>query len=170
VLGGKGFAPWTAFAHPTLGTVEIGGWRRFTRHEPPADLLPGAVKAVSAAPLVHARFRPVLDAAVEVSARGAGVHRVLLRVRNVGDGPTDPASAGNRGRAMGVRATFEPAAGVEVLGGPRTPVVDLGVLAPGAASAETTWVVRRLEGSGALGTVRLRHRASATVVREVVTP
>jgi hypothetical protein len=168
VLGGKGFQAWTPFDHPTLGKVEIGGWRRFSRWEPPADLLAGAVKGVSAAPLVHARFRPVLEADVEVEAKGAGVHAVVVRVRNRGDGPTDTTSAANRKRAMGVRASFAPAEGAEVLGGPA--VADLGVVGAGAASKETTWLVRRAAGAGALGTLRLRHRASAPVEREVRTP
>ncbi|MEE9391805.1 MAG: M14 family metallopeptidase [Planctomycetota bacterium] len=42
-LGGLGFAEWKSFEHPTLGRVEIGGWRRrFTSRNPPTpDRFPG---------------------------------------------------------------------------------------------------------------------------------
>ncbi|MFM8978943.1 MAG: hypothetical protein ACKOSS_00535, partial [Planctomycetia bacterium] len=48
------FKPWTPFTHPDLGPLELGGWARFTRYEPPPSLLGAAVRAVSAAPLAQA--------------------------------------------------------------------------------------------------------------------
>ncbi len=43
--GGRGFAPWTAFDHPQLGRVEIGGWReKYTKQNPPPSLLEGVVR------------------------------------------------------------------------------------------------------------------------------
>jgi len=39
-LGGRYFVPWKPFDHPTLGKVEIGGFRsRFIRSNPPPELL-----------------------------------------------------------------------------------------------------------------------------------
>jgi hypothetical protein len=38
-LHGRGFAPWKAVRHPTYGSVELGGWLRFTtRNDPPTFL------------------------------------------------------------------------------------------------------------------------------------
>lgn len=34
-LGREGFVPWQAFAHPTLGTVELGGFSQFWLRNPP---------------------------------------------------------------------------------------------------------------------------------------
>ncbi len=61
VLGGKGFVPWHEVKHPQLGTVEVGGWKRFTRYEPPADRARGVgARGLGRAPLarrVRARAR-----------------------------------------------------------------------------------------------------------------
>jgi len=34
-LNGEGFINWKPFDHPTLGKIEIGGWKKFTRSNPP---------------------------------------------------------------------------------------------------------------------------------------
>jgi hypothetical protein len=167
VLGGAGFVAWKPFEHPTLGSVEIGGWKRFTRHEPPRDLLGGAVRAVSGAPLVHARFRPVLLPEAEVEPAGEGLFRVAVRARNRGDAPTDTSSAVKRRRASGVRATFAPAPGARAVGGPVQ--ADLGTVEAGQASSEVVWLVRKA-GGGALGAVRLRHPVAGEATLEVMAP
>ena len=39
-LGGRYFSPWTAYQHPQLGAVEIGGWhQKFWGQNPPAEFL-----------------------------------------------------------------------------------------------------------------------------------
>jgi hypothetical protein len=154
VLGGKGFQPWTPFAHPTLGAVEIGGWRRFTRHEPPPALLGAAVDAAGRWALPFARFRPRLAADVEVEPRGGGIHEVTLRVRNAGEGPTDTKAAEEHERSFPVRARIVPASGATTLGGPA--VQRLGRLEAGAAAEEVRWLVRGpLQGS--LARIEVRH-------------
>jgi hypothetical protein len=158
-LGGKGFQPWTPFAHPTLGAVEVGGWARFTRHEPPAERLGEAVRAVSAAPLVHAAFVPSLAIEVTTETRGAGLFEVRARVRNAGSAPTETPLAQARRRAHPVRLTLRPADGAERLAGPAA--FDAGVLAAGASSGEARWLLRRPSARPAgsvLGTLRATHR------------
>jgi hypothetical protein len=165
--GGKGFVPWHEVPHPRWGTVEVGGWRRFTRWEPPADLLPAAVRKVVGVPIAHAEFAPRLDVVVEVEAAGTGTWRVKARATDPGGGPTDAPSSERARRATGVRVSFRPAAGVEVLGGP--PVAAVGIVAAGGASGWTTWIVRRW-GAGALGTARAGHRVAGAASKEVATP
>jgi hypothetical protein len=79
-LGGAGFAPWKPFDHPTLGKVEIGGWRRkYTSQNPPGKLLereiamkvPWFIYIVDTAPLirlVQARATPAKDGLVRIEA------------------------------------------------------------------------------------------------------
>ena len=38
-LQGKGFIPWKAYKHPTLGEVEIGGFVPYTANTPPAAMM-----------------------------------------------------------------------------------------------------------------------------------
>lgn len=44
---GRGFVAWTAFEHPTLGKVEIGGFRVGFRSDPPASELARLARAVT---------------------------------------------------------------------------------------------------------------------------
>jgi hypothetical protein len=165
--GGKGFVPWKEVAHPTLGPVEVGGWRRFTRWEPPHDLLEAAVRQVALLPAVHADFAPRLAVGVEVEALGGSLFQVKARARNVGGGPSDTKSAEKAQRHMPVRLAFRPAAGTTVEAG--TAVSKAGVLAPGGVSAPVVWVVRRT-GAGDLGEVEAFHRAAGRVREPARTP
>ena len=165
VLHGEGFVPWRAFDHPTLGAVEIGGWKRFTRYEPPSELLAASVAAVSAAPLAHAAFVPSLVAHVEVAPRGGGLFEVALRVANAGGGPTDTHLAERQRRSVGVRARLVPrGADVRVLAGPA--VADAGRLEEGAVADGGVWL---LAGGtdGVLATVEARHPRAGVATAEV---
>jgi hypothetical protein len=82
------FVPWKPYQHPTLGDVEIGGWRPFA-----------AVPAASAvAPLVepHAAFLVELStllprvavASLSATKLGGGLYRVRAEVENRGRWPT----------------------------------------------------------------------------------
>jgi hypothetical protein len=166
VLGGKGFVPWHEAKHPQWGTVEVGGWRRFTRWEPPADLLAPAVRAVSLVPAVHADFAPRLAVGVEVERLSDGLWKAKARVSNPGGGPTETELAVRGRRSMGVRVGFVVAKGAEVVAGPR--LADAGVLAAGGISNPIEWVVRG--GPGELGVVTARHRVAGSASARAATP
>ncbi len=174
VLAGAGWAPWTPFTHPTLGAVEIGGWKRFTRREPPPALLTEAVRSVSMAPLGHAAFTPALALDVEVLDRGAGLFEVKARARNAGAVATSTALAVARQRAPGVRLTLALEEGVELLAGPA--FLDVGVLASGASSGEQAWLLRRVPPrvnrvpDRLLAGLAATHPACPTVRAEVLAP
>ncbi len=173
-LAGAGWAPWTPFAHPTLGAVEIGGWKRFTRREPPPPLLTEAVRGVSMAPLGHAAFTPALALDLEVLDRGAGLFELKARARNAGAVASATALAVARQRAHGVRLTLELEEGVELLAGPA--FLDVGVLAAGASSGEQAWLLRRVPPrvnrvpDRLLAALAARHPACPTVRAEVLAP
>jgi hypothetical protein len=174
VLKGEGFAPWKPFTHPTLGAVEIGGWKPGTRYEPPAALLSDAVHAVSSAPLAHAGFAPHLDVDVKVEDRGSGLFEVRARVTNTGGGPTDITLAVQRRRDMAVRLSLVPEDGVERVAGPAK--ADLGTIAPGAFSPEVKWLVRRAPPRAnrapdpLLASLRAEHRLAGKATVEVQAP
>jgi len=89
-----GFAPWTPFTHPTLGAVEIGGFRPYATTNPPpskvADL--GAAHAKFALYLTSL-FPKVRIAKAEATSLGAGLYRVRAEVENVGYLPATLAHA-----------------------------------------------------------------------------
>ena len=90
ILDGKGFAPWTAFDHPQLGAVEIGGWDRFRCWEnAPDHLLEAEVAPHTDWEIWLALTTPLLrirDTVVE--SLGDGLVRVSCVVENAGYFPT----------------------------------------------------------------------------------
>ncbi len=91
-LGGAGFAPWTAYDHPQLGKVEIGGWRtRFTTQNPPTRMLKGELEKYVPWLLWLAEIGPrlVLQDAAATPIGGTGLYRVRAVVENVGYLPTN---------------------------------------------------------------------------------
>ncbi len=89
-LSGAGFANWTAYDHPQLGPVEVGGWRRkFTGQNPPPHLLQGEVELYVPWMLWLAEISPRINLRdVEVTSVGGDIFRVTGRVENEGYLPT----------------------------------------------------------------------------------
>jgi hypothetical protein len=84
-----GFVNWTPFTHPTLGQVEIGGFKPYSATNPPAsriaDLGTGHAKFVM---YLTSLFPKVRIAKTEVTALGAGLYRIKAEVENTGFLPT----------------------------------------------------------------------------------
>jgi murein tripeptide amidase MpaA len=90
-LDGKGFIPWTPFAHPQLGPVEIGGWaNKFSKQNPPeGPLLVDEVTKAGAFLVQHALATPRLAVSLEAKPLGAGLYKLSARVANQGGLPTN---------------------------------------------------------------------------------
>jgi hypothetical protein len=84
-----GFVPWKAFSHPTLGQVEIGGFKPYATTNPPAARIAdlGASHAKFALYL-SSLFPKIAIAKSEVTALGAGLYRITVDVENSGYLPT----------------------------------------------------------------------------------
>lgn len=84
-----GFVNWTPFKHPTLGEVEIGGFKPYLTTNPPATKIAelGASHAKFALYL-SSLFSKVKIAKTEVTALGAGLFRIKADVENSGYLPT----------------------------------------------------------------------------------
>jgi len=84
-----GFVSWTPFKHPTLGDVEIGGFRPYVTVNPPAakiaDLGAGHAKFVV---YLTSLFPKVKVARAEATALGGGIYRIKADVENTGYLPT----------------------------------------------------------------------------------
>jgi hypothetical protein len=84
-----GFAPWTPFKHPTLGDVEIGGFKPYALSNPPASAIADLGKT-------HAEFVVYLGsifphitiADASVKALGSKLYRITAEVANTGYLPT----------------------------------------------------------------------------------
>jgi hypothetical protein len=84
-----GFVNWTPFKHPTLGEVEIGGFKPYSTTNPPpakiADLGASHAKFVL---YLTSLFAKVKIANTEVTALGGGIYRIRADVENTGYLPT----------------------------------------------------------------------------------
>jgi hypothetical protein len=81
--------PWTAFTHPDLGAVEIGGFRPYVVVNPPADQLAELGRRHGAFAVRLAGMLPrVRIASTEVRNEGGGVFTVTAVVENDGYFPT----------------------------------------------------------------------------------
>jgi hypothetical protein len=84
-----GFVKWTPFKHPSLGDVEIGGFKPYETVNPPADRIPELAAG-------HAKFAMYLSslfphlkiARTEVTSHGAGLYRIKAQIVNTGYLPT----------------------------------------------------------------------------------
>jgi len=87
--GVDGFVDWTEFQHPTLGTVEIGGFKPYATSNPPTSAL-AALGESHAQFAVHltSLFAKVSIADVEVTNHGGGVFEVKAEIENSGYLPT----------------------------------------------------------------------------------
>lgn len=141
-----GFVNWTPAKHPTLGDVEVGGFKPNARVNPPAAEVPALVKAHAEFATWLGRQLPkaeIVDTRVE--ARGDGVFQVTTTVVNERYFPTQ--------MQMGARVRFNrpvtvrlmPAEGLTVLSGnmqQQTPRID------GMGGRHTyTWLVQAQAGT-----------------------
>jgi len=92
--GGRGFREWETFEHPTLGTVEIGGFHpKFFSQNPPPDALEPWVRNQALFNLAMANHLPqITDVRADVRRlRGSAdstTYRVTVSWRNTGRLPT----------------------------------------------------------------------------------
>lgn len=141
-----GFVNWTHFKHPTLGDVEIGGFRPYAASNPPAGRMVELGR-------MHVEFIAYLSsllprvsiATTEVTALGAGLYRVKAEIENGGFLPTATAQ-GVLSRSVKptmVQLEVDPASIVS--GAPKTNFFQ--ALAGSRRRQEYQWIVRAKPGS-----------------------
>lgn len=87
--GIDGFVDWEPFDHPTLGRVEIGGFRPGAKINPPADQLEELAGKHTEFVVQILESRPVVQVSgPELKELGGGLYEVRLRLTNEGELPT----------------------------------------------------------------------------------
>ncbi|MEO5822888.1 MAG: M14 family zinc carboxypeptidase [Vicinamibacteraceae bacterium] len=80
--------PWTPFTHPTLGAVEIGGWRPFATVPTPAAVAPLVAPHVRFLVELSTFVPRVAFASLTATKLGGGLYRIRAEVENSGRWPT----------------------------------------------------------------------------------
>jgi len=170
VLGGKGFIAWHPFEHPDLGTVELGGWDRWSLASPPEPMIAREVARNVDWVLTFAEKTPqvaILSAAAHRQTGGPDI-RVTAAVANTGWMATATTYAAETLKtARPVRVGLE-LRNARLVDGKA--VVDLGVL-PGTHGKrpdvrELTWSIRAVDAARpVLVTVVLRSEKAGTARR-----
>ena len=86
---GDSFIAWTAFKHPTLGAVEIGGFKPYAVTNPPAAQIDALGKSHAAFALYLSTLLPKIAIAdVAATSLGGGLYKITAEVENAGYLPT----------------------------------------------------------------------------------
>ena len=167
-LGGRYFSDWTAYNHPQLGAVEIGGWHtKFWGQNPPPEFLEAETEKQLPWILYLAEQSPLIAMSdPEVTALDDGTFRVDATVTNTGFLPTSVTDRGAVGRerpdgTVDRQVVRAPAVtlthpGLEIVEGTtRTVIPHLAgsntILQAAAASSHTvSWIVRPTGGERAV--------------------
>jgi hypothetical protein len=101
-LAGAYFSPWTAYDHPQLGKVEIGGWHtKFWGQNTPAEFLERECEQQLEWILWLAEQSPMIEvSAPAIASLGGDRYRVSVTVRNTGFLPTNLTERGHMGREL----------------------------------------------------------------------
>ena len=90
--GVNGLATWSAYDHPALGSVEIGGFKPFEAVNPPVAVLDEmGPKNAAFAQYLTTLFARVEIAETEVTDHGGGIFRIKAEIANAGYLPTSSA-------------------------------------------------------------------------------
>lgn len=138
--GLDGFQNWTAFEHPQLGPVEIGGWdyKRFWGNAP-AKFLPDIAHKNTLFTLLHAEASPRLQAKlVKVEKAGSDIFRIVVVLENTGFLPTYTSAKALEKKAVeGIRVKLLVPEGAKLLAG--EVIADIGHLEGRSNKVETVF-------------------------------
>jgi hypothetical protein len=161
-LDGKGFIPWKAFKHPTLGDVEIGGAAPFADNTPPPAKLPELLKGqVPWVFEIAGKMARIQIGKTEVKPLGSGVYRVNVWVENTGYLPYPTAMGQRNSRITPVVVTLEGGNFSILEGKPRMLIQSIA----GLKAAKVSWIIRsdRAQNLTAKATTRIAGEDSKTV-------
>jgi hypothetical protein len=138
-LEGKGFADWTAFEHPTLGPVEIGGPAPFASTTPPASMIQGLLEGqVPWVFHLSEKMARIKIAKTEAEALGSGLHRIKVWVENEGYLPYPTEMGQRNNRIIPVIVTLE-GSEYQILEGKKRHLIKS---IPGHSTQVVSWIVR----------------------------
>lgn len=143
IMGGRAFVPFKEFDHPTLGRVEIGGWKPGVRINPPIEEIKALVDSHLA---FFQELVPKLPAlaisAAKVESKGGGLFQVTATVTNTGYLPTALAQGVRTRKADAVLIRLQ-TGDAKLLAG--RPLNRLDALAGSGGHQEFRWLVQAPE-------------------------
>ena len=139
------FVPWHPFDHPTLGEVEIGGWRRNKVSPPEGELVQKECEMGNRFTIYLAGLAPRVSIAdAEITDKEGGIYQLDLAVENKGFLPTATEQAQSLGSEP-VLLSVEPNVNVEILYGQEK--TKIGHILGFSKSEKTTFILRVKEPS-----------------------
>jgi len=167
-LDGKLFVDWHPYDHPTLGQVEIGGWRRRLTSPPEGELIERECEMGHRFVIYLAGQAPRIKVGkTEVTDKKGGIFQVDITVENTGFLPT----ATHLGRSLTatepVLLTIEPGENVEILFGEEK--VKLGQIDGHGECEKMTYILRKKDTSkDARLKVDVRSQKAGRDSREII--
>mgnify|MGYP005839970389 CR=1 FL=1 len=138
-LDGSGFVDWKEYDHPTLGKVEIGGFKPFIDINPPVEFSDSLLR--NKVPFVFELVKdlPLLKIAKEeVSNKGSGIYQVEVWIENMGFIPFCTEMGKRNKIPVPAIITIE-GDNIELMSGKsRTPVNQVG----GKKSVKYSWLIK----------------------------
>lgn len=145
-MEGKMFIDWHLFKHPTLGDVEIGGWRRRKVSPPEGELIQKECEMGNNYKIYLAGLAPQLKfGEVKVTDKKGGIYQVDITVENKGFLPTATEQAQKLNILEPVLLEVEPTDNVEILLGESK--VKLGHIKGNSESKKITYMLRVKDSS-----------------------
>jgi hypothetical protein len=151
-MEGKIFVDWHPFDHPTLGEIEIGGWRVENQMEkvcpPEGDLVQLECERGTRFVTYLATLAPTVEIRVgdiKILNDEAGISQVDITVKNTGFLQTATEKAQALKIVKPVLLKVEPNDNLELLFGER--IVELGHIDGGSESRKTSFLVRKKDDS-----------------------
>jgi len=140
-LDDKLYIDWHKFDHPTLGEVEIGGWKRRKTSPPEGALIQKECEMGNNFVIYLAAQAPkIMIGETKITDKKEGVYQVNIKVKNTGFLPTATQQAVALDVVDPVLLEVEPDENVEILLGEEK--VKLGQINGHSESEETIYIVR----------------------------
>jgi len=142
----KIFIDWHPFNHPTLGKIEIGGWRRRKVSPPEGELIQKECEMGNRFVIYLAGLVPkVKIGETKITDKKEGIYQVDITVENIGFLPTATEQAQTLKILEPVLLEVEPDDNVEILFGEKK--VKLGQIKGNSESKKTTYLLRVKDNS-----------------------
>jgi hypothetical protein len=167
VMGGSAFVPYHEVTHPTLGKVEVGGWKPGVRLNPPIEQVEALVESHFAFLKDLATRTPSLViTSAKAEAKGGGIFEIKATVENPGILPTALAQGVTTRKALPVLVKLE-LGDAKLISGRALNRID--ALAGSGGLREYRWLVVVPEGKKSI-TLEATCPKAGTTKREIALP
>jgi hypothetical protein len=168
VMGGSAFVPFHPVDHPTLGKVEVGGWKPGVRLNPPIEQVSAIVDTHFAFLKDLAGRMPTLSIKeAKAEAKGGGIFEIKATVENTGILPTALAQGVTTRKALPVLVKLLDLGDAKLLSG--RALNRINALAGLGGTQEYRWLVLVPEGKKSL-TIEATCPKAGSAKREITLP